>query len=129
MKAGNMTGNEGLFSGRKGESVFAEPFMDYRWSANELPAVLQRANAAGDDRSFVVFSFVIIEKYLDALLEAIDPGYQAVKDNRDFKASLKTEMLRALRLVPNRILQGGWHTLSVFFCPSEILTGCPVLCD
>jgi hypothetical protein len=100
-----MPSDESLLSGKKGESVFAEPFVDYHWSVNELPSLMQRVYSAGDDRSFIVFSFIVIEKYLDALLEAIAPGYQALKDNRNFTASLKTEMLRALRLVPDRILQ------------------------
>jgi len=100
-----MPADEGLLSGEKGKSFFTEPFVDYHWSVNELPSIMQRAYSAGDDRSFVVLSFVVIEKYLDALLEAIAPGYYALKGNRDFKASLKTEVLRALRLVPDRILQ------------------------
>jgi len=97
----------GLFVGQKGEAAFTEPFIDYRWSANELPKFIQRLYAAGDDRSFVVFSLVLIEKYLDALLEGIAPGYQTLKDNRDFTVSLKIELLKALRLVPPHILRAA----------------------
>ncbi len=98
--------NEGdLAIAQKGESVFAEPFIDYHWSLNSLPSFMQRAQAAGDDRSFVIFSFVVIERYLDELLEAIAPGYQGMKSNSGFTVSLKTEMLIALHLVPPRIPQ------------------------
>lgn len=100
-----MPNEAGIVGGQKNESVFTEPFIDYRWSLNEMPSFMQRANAAGDDRSFVIFSFVVIERYLDDLLEAIAPAYQVLKDNNDFTVSLKTEILRALQLIPRRILQ------------------------
>lgn len=100
-----MPNEAGIVAGQKGDSVFAEPFIDYHLSINELPAFMRRVYATGDDRSFVVFSFVVIEKYLDTLLEAIAPGYKVLKDNRDFTVSLKTEVLKALRLIPSRILQ------------------------
>ncbi len=99
-----MPNDGGVFTGSKGESIFTEPFIDYRLSHNELPDFLQRIYAAGDDRSFAVFSLIVIEKHLDVLLEAIAPGYQA-RDN--FTVSQKSEMLKALRLIPPHILQAA----------------------
>ncbi|HET6845045.1 MAG TPA: hypothetical protein VFK06_25675 [Candidatus Angelobacter sp.] len=97
-----MPNDGGVFAGAKGESIFTEPFIDYQLSPNELPDFLQRIYAAGDDRSFAVFALIMIEKHLDELLETIAPGY---KPRDIFTVSLKTEMLKAFRLIPPHILQ------------------------
>jgi hypothetical protein len=70
-----------LFTGEKGESIFTHAYTDFQLSPNELPAMLKRMENTGDDRSFVLVSAVVVERYLDVLLTAFAPGYEALAKN------------------------------------------------
>jgi hypothetical protein len=94
-----------LFVGEEGEAVFTEAFMDFQFPVNELPGFLQRIENTGDDRSFVLVSAVVVERYLDVLLRTFAPGYEALAQKREFNFSLKIELLRSLRLIPIHFTQ------------------------
>lgn len=96
-----------LFVGEKGESIFTHAFTDFQFSPNELPAILQRMENTGDDRSFVLVSAVVAERYLDVLLTAFAPGYEELAKNKDFAFSLKIELLRSLRLIPPHFMRAA----------------------
>jgi len=93
------------WSGDVGSSVFTEPFIDHEARPNQLPGFLQRIESTGDDRSFVIVSAVVVERYLDALLGAFIPKYNLLTEKREFTFSLKLDLLSAMRLIPPHILQ------------------------
>jgi hypothetical protein len=95
----------GLWFGEEGKSTFVEPFIDPELSPNQLPAFLQKLEATGDQRSFVILSAVIVELYLDSLLDCIMSGYRKLAEKRDFTFSLKLSLLRALGLIPPHIVE------------------------
>lgn len=94
----------GLWQGEKGASAFTEPFIDPELRPNQLPGFLQRIQNTGDERSFVIVSSVVVERYLDSLLGAIIPGYGGLAEKREVTFSLKLELLKALRLIPSHIV-------------------------
>jgi hypothetical protein len=98
---------KGLWVGEQGDSVFTEPYIDYQFQPNQLPGFLQKIDRAGDDRSFVLVTAVVVERYLDELLQAIAPGYHKLADQRDFTFSLKIELLKAFGLIPPHIVQAA----------------------
>ena len=93
-----------IFCGDKGECVFTEPFIEWTSPVQELPGILQRIEKTGDDRSFVLLSAVVVERYVVELMKNLSPGFAKLADNRDLTFSLKIELLRALRLIPPHIL-------------------------
>jgi hypothetical protein len=104
-------GREFFVGGNPGECVFTEPFHDWaNPSPGEklaLPAVLNRIQSTGDDRSFVLLSAVVVERYAEELMKIIAPGFASLAAKRDFTASLKVEVLRSLRLIPPHILHAA----------------------
>lgn len=98
------TGN-GLWVGEDGASAFTRPFIDYSFRPNRMPSFLDRIHGTGDDRSFVIVSVVVLERYLDVLLEGLLPGYDDLVKKREFTLSLKLGLLNALRLIPPHIVQ------------------------
>lgn len=96
---------KGLWVGEEGSSVFTQPFIDYSFQPNRMPGFLDRIQRTGDDRSFVIVSVVVLERYLDVLLEGLLPGYNDLVEKREFTLSLKLGLLNALRLIPPHIVQ------------------------
>jgi hypothetical protein len=96
---------EGLWKGIKGDSAFTNPFLNHRFEPNRLPEFMQRIEKTGDDRSFVIVSAVVVERYLDALLEAIAPTYRHLSEKREFTFSLKLDLLSSLKLIPPHIVR------------------------
>lgn len=66
----------------------------------EMPAFYQRVEKSGDDRSYVILTALMLENQYDQFLSILIPGFNALADNRDFTFSLKTQLLRALKLIP-----------------------------
>jgi len=96
-------------SGPDGESLFRS-FGDLgHWgpskeSLEELIALVEQLREFDDDRLTVLFGSLVIENAVDALLESAFPGFQRLRENRDFTLSLRIELARALRFIPSKIL-------------------------
>jgi hypothetical protein len=74
---------KGLWLGAEGTSAFTQPFIDYSLGLNRLPGFLERIHRTDDDRSFVIVSAVVVERYLDALLESVAPGYDHLIEKKN----------------------------------------------
>ncbi|MGA2904015.1 MAG: hypothetical protein ABSD98_09295 [Candidatus Korobacteraceae bacterium] len=96
-----------IWCGEQGECAFTEPFIEWTAPIQELPGLLQRIEKTGDDRSFVLLSAVVVERYVVELMNSLSPGFARLAENRDFTFSLKLEILKALRLIPPHILQAA----------------------
>jgi hypothetical protein len=102
-----MAGRKYILSCEKGESVFTEPFLTFSGRAQELPGLLKRIEGTGDDRSFVLLTAVVVERYLDNLIGQLAPGFVQLSDNREFTFSAKISILKSFRLLPPHILQAA----------------------
>jgi hypothetical protein len=101
-----MKGKKYIFCGDEGECAFTEPFMQWR-SVQELPGFLQKIESTGDDRSFVLLSSLVVERYIEELLQVLVPGFATLAKNRDFTFSLKIDLVKSLRLIPLHILNAA----------------------
>lgn len=57
-----------------------------------------------DDRLLALVSALCIENAIDALLEAIGPGFGQYRDDLEIRLSVKIKMARALQLLPSKVL-------------------------
>src|SRR2546430_2053361 len=93
-------------SGKPGDSAFTKPFLSLG-SLEEAnarhPEFYRRMESSGDDRSYVLVAVMVVESMCDDILRKVIPGFNTLRDNRDFGFSLKIELLRALRLIPPAI--------------------------
>jgi hypothetical protein len=89
------TSSEALDVTLEGMSKLIQPKVD---------DMLQYVKNLNDDRLLVLVSALIIENAIDGLLAAIMPGYEPLREKRDFTFSMRIEIARALCLIPARIL-------------------------
>jgi len=57
-----------------------------------------------DERLLALVGALCVETYIQGLLEAFGPGFDKLQDDSDFTFSLKIKTVRALRIIPSRIL-------------------------
>ena len=70
----------------------------------EIDEMWNHIEDVADDRLVALVGALCIENSVDALLEAIGPGFRALRGRPDFTFSLKVDVARSLRLLPTRIL-------------------------
>ncbi len=90
-----------------GNSSFKQPFFDFYDTLNnnlEVPELFKKVEASGDHRSLTLITALIIEHNLDRLLNGLFPSYKILTDRQDMTFSLKTDILKALKLIPSHIL-------------------------
>lgn len=97
------------FAGPPGETVFYRKLASIEWEEEwnqEVPALFARLERAGDDRSLVLFSALLVEAQLDALLAIWIPRYKVkLQESLSFTFSMKLELLDAMRLIPRIIVR------------------------
>lgn len=69
--------------------------LDERW---------QHYGKTEDDRLVAVIAALCLESAIDALLTSVAPGFKPYVEDTDFTFSIKIKMVKALRLLPARIL-------------------------
>ena len=70
----------------------------------KIDAVWGQTESVTDERSLVLVGNLLMEDAVDTMLGAFIDKYRELKDDRDFTLSLKIDLLRAMNLVPPRIL-------------------------
>lgn len=89
-----------------GESIFDRPIW---WCLNEesrgefmarLTQSLEHIIRIHDERLLLITGALLIEGSIDNLLSDFLPGYNALKENRDFSFSLKIALAKAAELCP-----------------------------
>jgi len=66
--------------------------------------IVDRYSDVEDDRLLALIGGLIVENELDDFLSIWIPGYNHLKNERDFSFNLKIELAKALQLIPSRIL-------------------------
>jgi len=98
------------FAGPKADTLFHVPLRTAesfaRWN-EEVPALFERASRAGDDRSLVLFSALLVEAQLDELLGIWIPRYSKLANRMDLTFSLKLDLLDAMRLIPRLVVRSA----------------------
>ncbi|MCK5380643.1 MAG: hypothetical protein KAJ81_04175 [Candidatus Latescibacteria bacterium] len=99
--------------GPTGDSVFSKglacsidpSFMDNALKkVQELDGYIARWE---DDRLFAIGGALLVENDIDEIAAAIMPKYKDLRDKSDFTFAMKIEVVRALRLLPSRILNSA----------------------
>lgn len=97
-----------FFDGYKGEKViFRTPLVmpaTIKKANIEIPGLSKRIQAAGDDRSFVIMSALVVEDQLDKLLAELIPGSKQLLTHDNFTFALKISLLRALKMIPSHVV-------------------------
>jgi hypothetical protein len=96
-------------TGTDGESIFwhAKAWLVARRGARfqaELDEMWAHYKDIADDRLLALVGALCIENRVDALLQAIGPGFAECPNDPDFTFSLKIQVARSLRMIPSRIL-------------------------
>jgi len=73
----------------------------------ELPKIFKIINQKESDLNIILSRALYIEYVVDKLLKAWIPGYKELEENKDFTFSLKIELLRSFRFMPNYILNNA----------------------
>jgi hypothetical protein len=97
-----------IFLGELGESVFYQPFFDFRTGIEvrqEMPDLFGKAEKSGDERSYVLVNALIIEYYLDRLLKAIFPKFNKLTKRQEITFSVKILLVESLDFIPYHIIQ------------------------
>jgi hypothetical protein len=97
--------------GAQGESIFYVPiFVSYDMAAGlqqKINETLEWVRGLNDDRLLVLVGALVVENAVDELLASIMPGYKSLRDKRDFTFSMRIEIIKALQLIPSRILNSA----------------------
>lgn len=91
---------ETLFDRARVWALEADALTKLQGSMDEL---LGHIAHAGDDRLLALLGALILENAVDRLAAAMLPGYRDIRDNSDFSFSMRTDVARAMRLVPQRL--------------------------
>jgi hypothetical protein len=96
----------GLFSGKKGESLFSEPLLRF-FRENPLPELFSKTGSLNDDRLLAIVTALIVEDRIDAALSSFLPRYAKLADQTDFTFSTKIALCEALAQIPPAILRAA----------------------
>lgn len=66
--------------------------------------LFKRIANAGDDRSKIILSAIVVEYYFDRILQCLLVDYQNLTERTDYTFSLKISILKSLRIIPNEII-------------------------
>jgi len=70
----------------------------------ELDELWAHYQDISDERLLALVAALCTENAIQGLLEAVGPGFDKLRDDADFTFSLKIKTVRALRIIPSRIL-------------------------
>ena len=93
----------GLFSGKKGETIFSEPLLTF-FRHNPLPELFQQTEGLKDDRLLAIVTALIVEDRIDAVLGSFLPRYVRLTEKTEFTFSMKIALVEALGQIPPNIL-------------------------
>ena len=86
--------------------LLTQPFFELtnfkKWN-DEMGVFYKRVNETKDERSFVLLMTLIVEFHLDAVIRAFFPGHKEILDNKDLTMSMKIDLLKSLKLIPDTI--------------------------
>src|ERR1700687_1436110 len=85
----------GLFSGKKGETIFSEPLLTF-FRHNPLPELFQQTEGLKDDRLLAIVTALIVEDRIDAVLGSFLPRYVRLTEKTEFTFSMKIALVEAL---------------------------------
>lgn len=97
-------------SGPKGKTIFHDTYMacladDTRlYLAKKTQERIDHTNKVKDIPAIVVVNSLIIENNIDDIIESLMPDYKILKNNTNFTFSMKIDILKALKVIPNFIL-------------------------
>jgi len=83
------------------EHVIVEHASEFQSGFDELWA---HYNDISDERLLALVAALCVETSIQGVLEAFGPGFDKLQDDSDFTFSLKIKTVRALRIIPSRIL-------------------------
>lgn len=66
--------------------------------------IIDRYNDVENDRELAIIGCLVVENELDDFLSIWIPGYNKFKTDRDLSFKLKIDLAKALKLIPNHIL-------------------------
>jgi len=96
--------------GPRGEGLVPHP-VDFVMGSTAIGALqaritelLKHVTDLKDDRLLALMGALVLENALDGLLRAVLPRFGLIESNRDFSFGNKTELAKALDLIPRRIL-------------------------
>jgi len=96
--------------GPRGEGLVSHP-VDFVMRSTSIEALQARiAELLGhvsdleDDRLLALLGALVLENALDGLLRAVLPRFGLIESSRDFSLANKTELAKAMDLIPGRIL-------------------------
>ena len=91
-----------------GQSILKQPFFELtdftKWN-NEMGKFYERVNETKDERSFVLLMSLIVEFHIDSIIRAFFPGNKEILINKDLTLSLKINMLKSLKILPESIFK------------------------
>lgn len=89
-----------------GNSILKQPFFELtdfdKWN-EEMGNFYKRVNETKDERSFVLLMTLIIEFHIDSIIKAFFPGGKTFLENKDLTLSLKINLLKSIKLLPDSI--------------------------
>lgn len=93
---------------KSGTTVLKQPFFELKdftkWN-NEMGKFYKRINETKDERSFVILMALVVEFHIDAVIKAFLPKSKELLEDNSFTFSLKINLLKSLKLIPDRIFQ------------------------
>jgi hypothetical protein len=91
-----------------GQSILKQPFFELtdftKWN-NEMGKFYERVNETKDERSFVLLMALIVEFHFDSIIRAFFPRNKEILENKDLTLSLKINILKSLKLLPESIFK------------------------
>jgi predicted nucleic-acid-binding Zn-ribbon protein len=73
----------------------------------KIDKTLEYVQELSDDRLLVLIGALIVENAVDELLASIMPGYKSLQSKRDLTFSMRIEIVKALKLIPAKILNSA----------------------
>ena len=99
--------------GIHGETIFYHPIVSF--ISQEMSMSLQReinktieyVQGLNDDRLLVLVGALVVENAVDKLIASVFPGYKSLHSQRDFTFSMRIEIVKALKIIPSKILNSA----------------------
>ncbi|SIO11358.1 hypothetical protein SAMN05444166_2516 [Singulisphaera sp. GP187] len=89
-----------LYSGKKGDSLFNEPFLPEEMSTESTELMQSWAESLPDERLRAITTALVVENRIDKILSIFLPKYGRLLELSVFGFSSKIRLLEALNLVP-----------------------------
>ena len=91
-----------------GKSILTQPFFELtdfiKWN-EEMGKFYEKVNDTDDERSFVLLLAIIMEFHIDVIIKAFFPGYKEILKRKELTLSLKIDLLKSLKIVPQSIFK------------------------